>query len=132
MATLFYENERNNDFLNACEQIRQEAKVKKQRLSMSQIAVKAVYTNAKSFYLHPKAVAQIIRNKGEQLPINKIAKEMHIEIYNRVKNQGLLHLKIKDTVNILSEQQAPRFYISEATAKSLYYKLFKTTALQGV
>lgn len=123
MASLFYEEDRNEDFLQACESVRKE----EGSISISEIAAKAILKKAKSFYIQPKAYIKIIRNNGNKLPKNEVSRELHIEVLKRAKeimtqNKGYTPAQV---AKILVDQKAPRFYISEARAESLYYQLLK-------
>jgi hypothetical protein len=121
MATLFYEEERNADFLQVCETVRKEEGA---RLTVSAIASKAIYKTARSFYIHQRAYMKIIRNDGNNLPKNEVARQLHTEVLERAKEiMEQNNCTLAQAAKILSEQQAPRFYISEARAISLYYKL---------
>ena len=121
MSALFYEEERNRDFLQACEAVRKEEGA---RLTVSGIASKAIYKKAKSFYIHQRAYMKIIRNNGNNLPRNEVSRQLHTEVLERAKEiMKQYDYTPAQIAKILSEQQAPRFYISHARATSLYYKL---------
>jgi hypothetical protein len=119
MSVLFYREERDEDFFNACESIR----AKNTRLSIMEIARKAIMTPAKSFYLHHREYAYIIRLNGCKLPKNIIKRELHNEILKRFKEQNTK--SIPSYIKVISRQEAPRFYISESRAANLYYELMK-------
>ncbi|GAB6123860.1 hypothetical protein [Dysgonomonas termitidis] len=121
MANLFYEEDRNKDFLQACEAVRKEEGT---RLTVSGIASKAIYKKAGSFYIHYRVYMKIISNNGNNLPKNEISRQLHTEVLKRAKEiMQQNNYTPAQAAKILSEQQAPRFYISEARAISLYYKL---------
>ena len=124
MASLFYEEDRNEDFLQACEAVRKEEGV---YLSISEIASKVILKPAKSFYLQQRIYIRIIRNNGEKLPKNEVSCELHKEVLHRAKEIMKLHPSYSPAkiAKILSEQEAPRFYMSESRAESLYYELLK-------
>lgn len=124
MAELFYREDRDTDFLNACEIVRQESE---SPLSVTQIASIAIKKTAKSFYIHPKEYANIVRRGKNKLPKSKASKELYIEILNRYNSlkSELPNLKDEDIYRIISEQPAPRFYISESRGAILYYELLK-------
>lgn len=122
MSKLFYEEDRNQDFWCACEQVRAESRC----TSIADIAAKAIYKPAKSFYLQPQVIVRIIRCQGKKLPKNTLSRELHLEILNRAEQiMRSEQLNLTQTAQIISDQPAPRFYISEATACGLYYKLLK-------
>lgn len=124
MAELFYREDRDQDFMNACEIVRQESD---SNISVSQIVSKAILTPAKSFYIHPREYANIIRKGKDSLPKSEASKELHIEIFNRyevLKNE-YPDLKDEELNKIISEQSAPRFYISQSRGIILYYELIK-------
>lgn len=123
MAELFYREERDVDFFNACERVRAEEPM----LSVSAIVSKAVLLPAKSFFLHRREYSSIVRRNGAGLPKNDIKRQLHTEILNRYRtlkeeNPDMPTLEI---TKIIAEQPAPRFYISERRAEDLYYKLLK-------
>ncbi len=124
MAELFYREDRDQDFMNACEVVRQESD---SNISVSQIVSKAILMPAKSFYIHPREYANIIRRGNDNLPKSKASKELHIEILNRyevLKNDNP-DLKDEELNKIICEQSAPRFYISQSRGIILYYELMK-------
>jgi hypothetical protein len=123
MAKLFYREDRDNDFFNTCEQIRNEGT----NLSVAEIVSKAILRPAKSFYLHRREYSYIIKKNGSRLPKNGIKKLLHLEILNRYQklketNPGMDILEI---TKIIAEQPAPRFYISGRRAEDIYYRLLK-------
>lgn len=124
MAELFYREDRDIDFLNACEKVRQEAE---KHLSVSQIVSRAIVKPAKSFYIHPREYANIVRRGKDNLPKSKASKELHAEIlarYEQLKEE-YPDLKEEEINKMLSEQPAPRFYISKSRGIILYYELLK-------
>ncbi len=123
MASLLFEIERNEDFIQTCETVRKEEGF----LSISEIAAKAIYRKAKSFYVDPRSYIKIIRNNGNNLPKNEVSKELHVEVLKRAKciMSQYPEYTPAQIAKIIAEQEAPRFYISEARAESLYYKLLK-------
>lgn len=123
MAELFYREDRDNDFFNACEQVRGE----EMNLSVSEIVSRAILRPAKSFYLHRREYSAIIRKNGIELPKNEVKKLLHLEIlkrYQHLKNENPC-IDILDITKIIAEQSAPRFYISERRAEDIYYALLK-------
>lgn len=132
MATLFYEHERNTDFYNTCEQVRKEAAQEGRIISVAEITSKAVYRKAKLFYIHKKVIIQILKNKGEILPKNEMSKLLHLEILSRgealraeAAQESATPKPLRHIAEIISDQEAPRFYMSEARAQSLYYELIR-------
>jgi hypothetical protein len=123
MARLFYREERDEDFLNACEQVRQKEPFLPARL----IAAKAAYRKAGSFYLHHREYAKIVYSGGSRLPKSPLKKEMHTEICKCIEtlvseNPGMT---VHEASGILSGQEAPRFYISKRRSEDLYYSLLR-------
>lgn len=125
---LFYLDERNLDFHKACEKVR--GRYKGIYLSVSEITRLAINTPAESFYLLPKECMKIINKAINNEPINlkhesKI--ELHKEIGRRYSqlSEEKPELKPYEIAKIISDQDAPRFYISEKTAKEIYYKMVK-------
>lgn len=123
---LFYIDERNSNFYKICEKIRKETK---EYISVKDIASKAVKTPTESFYLCSHSIVIIImeRKCGKSLP-KGIKGELHKEIFSRyweIKKQNP-SLCVNRIAKIIEEQHsAPRFYLSNATATSLYYELIK-------
>lgn len=124
MAELFYREDRDIDFMNACEKVRQESS---EHLSVAEIVRKAILQPAKSFYLRPREYGDIVRRAKKKLPKREVTKELYTEILNRYNTlrEEYPSLKNQDINKMLSEQTAPRFYISEARGILLYYELMK-------
>lgn len=124
MAELFYREDRDIDFMNACEKVRQESN---EHLSVAEIVRKAILQPAKSFYLRPREYGDIVRRAKKKLPKREVTKELYTEILNRYNTlrKEYPSLKNQDINKMLSEQTAPRFYISEARGILLYYELMK-------
>ena len=124
MAELFYREDRDIDFMNACEKVRQESS---EHLSVAEIVRKAILQPAKSFYLRPREYGDIVRRAKKKLPKREVTKELYTEILNRYNTlrKEYPSLKNQDINKMLSEQTAPRFYISEARGILLYYELMK-------
>lgn len=124
MAELFYREDRDIDFMNACEKVRQESD---EHLSVAEIVRKAILQPAKSFYLRPREYGDIVRRAKKKLPKREVTKELYTEILNRYNTlrEEYPSLKNQDINKMLSEQTAPRFYISEARGILLYYELMK-------
>jgi len=123
MAELFYREDRDSDFFNTCEQVRSEDI----NLSVSEIVAKAILRTAKSFYLHRKEYSAIIRKNGKELPKNEVKKLLHLEILKRYKDLKARNPDLKDyeIAHIISEQEAPRFYLSARGAERIYYDMLK-------
>lgn len=124
MAELFYREDRDIDFMNACEKVRQESN---EHLSVAEIVRKAILQPAKSFYLRPREYGDIVRRAKKKLPKREVTRELYAEILNRYNTlrEEYPSLKNQDINKMLSEQVAPRFYISEARGILLYYELMK-------
>lgn len=124
MAELFYREDRDQDFLNACELVRQESE---EHLSVFEMVSLAILKPAKSFYLRPREYGDIIRRAKREPPKRKITRELYSEILTRyytLKKKYPL-LKNKEINRMLAEQSAPRFYISVSRGVQLYYELMK-------
>ena len=123
---LYYQQERNADFFRVCELIRKE---NKDYVSTSDIAKKAVYKNAEMFYLPANEIADIINRwkRGLEFTVKSTAKqELYKEIIKRHKEidtDGKMDCVM--IAKMIEIQPAPRFYITEARAVSLYYELLK-------
>lgn len=125
MAELFYKDERNRDFYRACESVRAE---NNSRLHVIDIVAQAILKPASSFFLHPKEYANIIRDNGQSLPKNSIKRELHLEILKRYQalKEIVPNSRPHEAAKIISEQSAPRFYLSHRRAVDLYYILLKS------
>lgn len=124
MAELFYREDRDQDFLNACELVRQESE---KHLSVIEMVSMAILKPAKSFYLRPREYGDIIRRAKRELPKREVTREMYSEIlarYYALRRKYPL-LKNKEINKMLAEQSAPRFYISVSRGVQLYYELMK-------
>ena len=123
MAELFYREDRDSDFFNVCEQVR----IEHGYISVSQIVAKAILKPANSFYIHRREYASIIKRNGSLLPRNEIKRLLHLEILNRFHEikENNPDMCILDITKIISEQKAPRFYISQRRAEDIYYDLLK-------
>ncbi|NDV77848.1 hypothetical protein D0T57_02535 [Dysgonomonas sp. 511] len=110
--------------MNACDIIRQNSDG---NVSVSQIVGKAILMPARSFYIHPREYAKIIRRGKENLPKSEASKELHLEILKRyeILKNGCPSLRDEEINKIISEQSAPRFYISQSRGIILYYELMK-------
>ncbi len=124
MAELFYKDDKNRDFLLACEAVRVESGY---HMSVADIVSLAILRPAKSFYLHPREYSKIIKGSGRCLPDNYLKRALHLEILRRHDEIKLRFptLKTHEIAKIIENQQAPRFYISEKRAANLYYDLLK-------
>lgn len=124
MASLFYEDDRNADFIRTCEKVRQEEGA---HLSVSQIVSKAILKPAQSFYVHINVYRRIIRNNGEKLPSNKVSRKLYQEVLKVAKEIQAEHPDLSQTevARMLSDRPAPRFYISQARAINIYYDSMK-------
>ena len=123
MAELFYREDRDRDFFEACEQVRSEEK----NLSVSEIVSKAILHPAKSFYLHKREYSSIIRKKGIPPPKSEAKRQLHQEILKRYQEikENNPKMDIPEITKIIECQKAPRFYISKRRAEDLYYELLR-------
>ncbi|MFV0587070.1 hypothetical protein [Bacteroides reticulotermitis] len=126
---LFYLKERDLDFYNACERIREVNGNK--HLSISELSEMAIHTPAESFYLLPKECLKIISRaiNGEQIRLahnskNELHKEIRKRYFSLIAEQP--DLKPYQAAKIISTQDAPRFYISKSRARDIYYKMINT------
>ena len=124
MAELFYKDDKNRDFLSVCESVRIESGC---HMSVADIVSRAIHRPARSFYLHPREYSKIIKGNGRYLPVNRIKRELHLEILRRADEikARFPNLKTREIAGLLEDQAAPRFYISEKRAIYLYYELLK-------
>lgn len=120
--SLFFQEERDKDFLKACEKIRKEDKF----LSATDIAKRAANSPAPSFYLTIKGYSNIINfiKKDKCCTTVKAKQELYIEIRNRLEDiPNWRSVSSYELARMIDEQSAPRFYISESRAVKLYYNL---------
>jgi len=120
--SLFFQEERDKDFLSACESIRKEHKY----LSATDIAKRAMNSPAPSFYLTIKGYSNIINfiKKDKCCTTVKAKQDLYIEIRKRLENiQNWKSISSYELARMIDEQSAPRFYISESRAVKLYYNL---------
>ncbi len=123
---LIYLKERNADFLRVCEKIRS----KNKHLSIEQIASQAISKEAGSYYIGLQEITRIINaSKAEdQAKPKSIAKKTlwenivlrYIELKEKHPNYRTI-----EYAQMIINSKAPRFYITEKTATTLYYKLLK-------
>jgi len=122
--TLTYQQERDEDFLKACEIVRSNTQG---YISMTDIAIRAVTSPAQSYYLCPRQIAKICKCN-----ISKVRSPVKRELYRKIKH---LYFELKTVYPEISRRQiykrlleepAERFYISDTRAVSLYYKLIKS------
>lgn len=123
---LFYQQERNVDFFNACEEVHKQQG--KEYLSAAEVAKRAIHCEAQSFYLLDKEIAKIIYRYVNQISFNirsEAKKAQYKEIMRRYYQLHYQHpqYNIPKIASIIANQKAPRFYITENTAIILYYKL---------
>jgi hypothetical protein len=124
MAEMFYGRERDEDFYEACEQVR----AAHPRLSVSEIARIASECEAKSFYLQAGVYARIIRSGGKPSPKNPARRALYAELLRRAAElrRPYPELKNGELSRMLSEQEAPRFYLSARRSADLYYALLRS------
>jgi hypothetical protein len=116
---LFFQDERDHDFFKACERVRRTYR----EFNSSDIAKIAIYTQAESFYLTYKGYKNIILKirHNERFPDSTKA-SLYDEIKKRMSEiKGVDEMSAGKIARILDEQPAPRFYISESRAVSIYY-----------
>lgn len=120
--SLFFQEERDKDFLKACEKIRKEDRF----LSATDIAKRAANSPAPSFYLTIKGYSNIINfiKKDKCCTTVKAKQELYIEIRKRLEDiPNWRSVSSYELARMIDEQSAPRFYISESRAVKLYYNL---------
>jgi hypothetical protein len=120
---LYYRNERDADFMSACERVQKE----NPQLSARRIAQKAIMEGAGSFYLHTREYARIIRREGRIFPRNLVKRKMHRDILiagKRIREANPA-ITLPELIKNICESGAPRFYLSESRARDLYYSLLK-------
>ena len=113
---LFYKTQRDLEFYNACERVR-----KGKCMTIQEIVDFAIMQPASSFFLTYSSCRKII--KWEK-PVNGAKRELYYEI-KRLRDQ-MPELTVSQACERIIEMPAPRFYITPARARSLYYELLKT------
>ncbi len=124
MAELFYKEDRNHDFMLACESARHTSP---RGAPVSLIVARAILQPAPSFYLHPREYSKIIGMRGFRLPKSPVKRELHLEILKRHDEMKTHYpsLQTHEIAKMIETQPAPRFYISVKRASDLYYALLK-------
>lgn len=128
MPYLYFQKERDRDFLRVCEGIRREHNREGKYISVSDIALKALHSEADSFYITKRECVKIIHEykKGLSTGRRSAAKrELALEILRRYRrmSEESPEWSVPQISEEIVSQRAPRFYISEARAKCLYYEL---------
>lgn len=120
---MFFRDERDRDFLNVCERIRKQNK----GLSASQIARIAVYQQAESFHLTTRELAKIVNKvrKGHNDTRFESAASLYKEIESHLGKLRFKGASCYQAARMIDTLPAPRFYISESRAISLYYECLK-------
>jgi hypothetical protein len=123
MSELFYRMERDADFYEACRRVQR----RNPQLSAWRIAREATREKAKSFYLHRREYAQIIRTEGRRPPMNVHKREMYRAIRDTARQllQNNPGLSLREVAAAVSTGPAPRFYMSACRARDIYYKMLK-------
>jgi hypothetical protein len=125
---MYYSIERDENFFEACNAVRR----KNPFQPVWWIARVASKTKAKSFYLHRREYASIIKNAQKGLlPKNALKKELYLEVWQAAEKLKELNPTITTTklTEVLHDTEAPRFYLSPRRAADLYYKLLKNGPL---
>ena len=114
---LFYREERDREFFNVCESIR-----KGTDMTVTEIAKAAITHQASSFFLTEGGYKKIITCTN--VNVRGAKSELYVEIKRRYKELG--SPPVSEACDSLSSQKAPRFYITEERARTLYYQLLKS------
>ena len=126
---LIFRNERDEDFLKVCENIRKE--YNPDYISVRDIVKKAIQKEAQSFYLDVTVIENVIYRflKYGKFSIRhgKVKHDLHREIYLRYLSwqEQTGQKNVAEFARILQMHKAPRFYISERHGINFYYKLLK-------
>lgn len=121
---MFFKDERDSDFFQVCEKVRSENKT----LSVSEVAKIAVYLPAPSLYLTTRELAKIVNRirKGEKCSTYKSAGMMYDQIEKMmIEIPGNEKLSAYEIARIIDAEPVPRFYMSEARARTIYYDCLK-------
>ncbi|MDR1097299.1 MAG: hypothetical protein LBL57_04120 [Tannerella sp.] len=119
-----YKKERDKEFLQTCEKIRKAAG---RYISVRETVKKAIRTPATSFFISEREFGKIIRDKRRHTPHSKAKAELYREIRRRYKKlkSNYPNAKTENLARQIAYQSAPGFYLTESSAKNLYYKLLK-------
>jgi hypothetical protein len=121
---LEYRKERDREFLLSCEKVRRNTNG---YISVRNIVKQAIHTSASSFFISEREFGKIIRDKKNHTPRSKAKAALYTEIrrrYRRLK-ASFPNIGIESLARRIAYQEAPRFYITEESAKNLYYRLLK-------
>ena len=119
-----FKKERDYEFFKACEVIRKESK---EYISVSEIARLAIETKASSFFLSEREIGKIIQEKRDHVPKSKAKAELYWMIRRRYRQikANYPNMRIGNIIKHIALSGAPRFYITESSARDLYYQLLK-------
>lgn len=112
---LFFKRQRDLEFFQACERVR-----KGKCMTIQEIVDIAVFQPASSFFLTYSSCRKIIK-------WDKKVTGAKAELYKEIKRirDTMPNLSISQACETIIEMPAPRFYITPARARSLYYELLK-------
>lgn len=100
------------------------------RIDIYKVAEEVANHPAKCFYVSEARALNVIRKmmKGENLDkILPLRKEMYEEIYRRVKEMRAKHPNrpLRDIVETILCQPAPRFYLTKSSCLTILYRIFR-------
>ena len=121
-------NQRDADFYEQCKQI---ILNDMGYTTLKQAINQAITMSAKSYYITDGRISRIIHSKS--VPLSKVKrllfyhlKRLYIE-YNKIENG----ITVSEVSRIISSSQcAPRYYITQASAKRIYYNELKRRKLR--
>lgn len=121
-----YSEDRNRDLLKAYRTLLAESEY----ISMPEIYQKVVNIPAPRFYVSETRAAVAITKiiKGDKLLYMRPTKrEMFFEIYRRylIEKKKYPHLSLPNVLSIITEQSAPKFYLTAGSAKIYIQKAKK-------
>lgn len=117
---MFDELDRNTDFFNTCEDIRNDAEG---YISNCDIAIRGLYSPAKSFYVTKIECVNILTSLGVSKNKAKCARNYDIRMLFKELRSKHKNCNFNEIVEMILESPAPRFYMSESRAVIVYYEL---------
>ena len=118
---LEFKQQRNAEFYRTCKKLINRSGGTE---TLRQITGRAVREPATSFFISENRIARIIRSGGEACPRSEAKAALFHAIKHLYFELKTVHPEMSPEAiagNIIFYRQAPRFYISEATALNIYY-----------
>lgn len=99
-------------------------------INIYEVAEEVANSPAKCFYVSETRALNMVRRmmKGEKLVrVLPLRKEMYEEIYRRVKEVRVKYPEksLRDVVEVVLDQPAPRFYLTKSSCLTILYRIFR-------